>query len=1077
MPARHDHRARRTLHTLTVVALFVATAVALTHDLPVAEAAPVGTIDLFGQEVSFPAGIVQGPDGNQWFTNSGASSIGRITPSGQVGTFTGPGVSGPAGITVGADGALWFTNQNNDSIGRITTAGAVTNFTGVGIKEPKGITAGPDGALWFTNRGNNTIGRITVAGVVSSFAGATVNDPVQIAAGSDGALWFTNNLGSSIGRVSTAGVITAISDPAISYPWGITAHSDGNLWVTNLGTGQVARITTGGVVTPFAKPGGAEDPYGIASGADGNLWYVAQSTNVVVRLTPAGVSTVFHNVGIDEPYAIAPGADGNLWFTNIDNASIGRVTTAGTISTFSFAPTRGPIDIAAGPDGNLWFTNQRENSVGRITPQGVIRNFTAAGIDLPQGITGGPDGNVWFTNAQGNTIGRITPAGVVALFSGPGIAGPQRIALGPDGNLWFTNFSNHSIGRITPGGVVTNFAAPGSANPFDITAGPDGSLWFSDNGGTKIGRITTSGGVTMFDNGTSSPSGGITKGPDGNLWFTLEQVGIGRLTPTGTPTTYPSFTRPSAITAGADGNLWFTTTYPGGVGRLTPAGVYSTFANSAVDTPAGITAGPDHNVWFTSYGTNVIGRVAVGVAAAPTAVAAVAGRTSATVSWTAPASSGNPPVTGYTVTAAPGGRSCTTVAPTLTCEVVGLDGGTSYTFSVRAANAIGASGPSAPSNAVVPWSGSVYHAIAPARLLDSRTPVGGWASPLVAGPPRSLAVTGGAIPANATAVVAKITATEGSAGSFLTVGPTGTATPNASNVNFAAGQTIANLATVKVGPGGSIDFANNAGHVDVVVDALGYYDDLDGTGARFTGIAPARVLDSRTPVGGWDSPLVAGTPRTLTLTGAGSADVVPPDAVSVVVNLTATGATAGSFVAVSPTAGTPTTSDLNFRPGQTIAGLAIVKPGADGRVHLTNAQGAVDVIVDVVGYFAPASGTRFHPMAPTRVLDDRVGLGASGPWGPGQTRSVGVRGVGGIAPTATGAVLNVTATDASTGSFVSIFPSGSPLPASSNLNFGTSETIANLDLTALGGDGAVQLRNANGTVHLIADASGFFATW
>ncbi len=58
-----------------------------------------------------------------------------------------------------------------ESIGRITPSGVVSSFTATGINAPEGITAGPDGALWFTNAANNSIGRITTDGAVSVYTG------------------------------------------------------------------------------------------------------------------------------------------------------------------------------------------------------------------------------------------------------------------------------------------------------------------------------------------------------------------------------------------------------------------------------------------------------------------------------------------------------------------------------------------------------------------------------------------------------------------------------------------------------------------------------------------------------------------------------------------------------------------------------------------------------------------------------------------------------------------------------------------------------------------------------------------
>lgn len=115
---------------------------------------------------------------------------------------------------------------------------------------------------------------------------------------------------------------------------------------------------------------------------------------------------------------------------------------------------------------------------------------------------------------------------------------------------------------------------------------------------------------------------------------------------------------------------------------------------------------PSHGIQALGYGAggNYVFADATGTAdsptrpGAPTGVAAVAGTGSATVPFNAPANDGGRPVTGYVVTASPGGISASGAASPVT--VTGVTDGIAYTFTVAASNGVGTSAPSAASNAV-----------------------------------------------------------------------------------------------------------------------------------------------------------------------------------------------------------------------------------------------------------------------------------------------------------------------------------------------------------------------------------------
>jgi len=207
-----------------------------------------------------------------------------------------------------------------------------------------------------------------------------------------------------------------------------------------------------------------------------------------------------------------------------------------------------------------------------------------------------------------------------------------------------------------------------------------------------------------------------------------------------------------------------------------------------------------------------------------------------------------------------------------------------------------------------------------------------------------------------------VTAVTPSKAGWLTIWPSG-AMPTASNLNFVAGQTVANLVVVMVGAGNTVKLGNTvggagAGSTHVIFDVVGWYGP-GAAGGGLNAVTPARILDTRFGVAGANGRIGALAPQeqaTIQVAGFGG---VPSSGVSaVVINVTATGSTKSGWLTIWPGGTIPSASNLNFPAGKTVPNLVVVglDPGT-GTVKVGNTSGSANagfthVIFDVVGWFA-----------------------------------------------------------------------------------------------------------------------------
>jgi subtilisin family serine protease len=224
----------------------------------------------------------------------------------------------------------------------------------------------------------------------------------------------------------------------------------------------------------------------------------------------------------------------------------------------------------------------------------------------------------------------------------------------------------------------------------------------------------------------------------------------------------------------------------------------------------------------------------------------------------------------------------------------------------------------------------------------------------------------------------------------------------------------------------------------------------------FTGLAvPQRLVDTRAGLGG----VRLGAGGELTVAGAGRVGI-PLSASAVSLNITAVGAAGPGFLTVYPCGtGRPVVSSVNYTGASPVANKVVVPVGSTGSVCIFT-MAATDVVVDVDGWFA-AGSSLFHPQAPLRALDTRLG-GALVSDVSADVAPAGAR----------GAVVNVTVTEASAAGFATVYPCGQSPPVASSVNFVAGQTVPGAALVAVDGAGRVCV-HTNVPVGIIVDVFGW----
>jgi hypothetical protein len=288
---------------------------------------------------------------------------------------------------------------------------------------------------------------------------------------------------------------------------------------------------------------------------------------------------------------------------------------------------------------------------------------------------------------------------------------------------------------------------------------------------------------------------------------------------------------------------------------------------------------------------------------------------------------------------------------------------------------------------------------------------------------------------------------------------------------------MTSLVTVPVTDGKVTAYNASPGTTDLTADIVGY-DTYSG--AEFTALPAARILDTRTGLGVPKARVGAGQTVTLKVAGAGGLPDTQTSAVALDVTVISPAAS-GHLIVSADGAPRPSVSSLSFAAGQQVTQLTLSQV-INGKVTFYNGSaGPLDLTADVVGFYATQGfyathGSLFHPLDSVRIMDTRTGLGGAG-------ETVLPHAAAGIdigypalpltaAPTAV--VLNVTVLDQQRPGVLSVFgdPMWSSLPGTPNLAFTASQPASNL--VVVPSTGVDFYNNSSGNIQIVVDIEGYY---
>ena len=298
-----------------------------TSELPITE--NTSTPDQYSiQEYPVPAGthphdVAPAPDGGiVWYTAQHVGALGRLDPAtGETRHIPLGAGSAPHGVIVGPDGAPWITDSGLNAIVRVDPQTEEVQVYPLpkssGYANLNTAVFDNAGTHWFTGQ-DGIYGRLDPStGNMEVFDAPRGRGPYGITTTSDGAVYYASLAGSYVGRIDPqTGEATMLEPPTVGQgARRVWSDSQERIWVSEWNAGQVALYDPAdNSWREWKLPGNRPQTYAVYVDDQDMVWLSDFDSNSLVRFNPNDETfTVYELPSPDAAVRQILGRPGEIW--------------------------------------------------------------------------------------------------------------------------------------------------------------------------------------------------------------------------------------------------------------------------------------------------------------------------------------------------------------------------------------------------------------------------------------------------------------------------------------------------------------------------------------------------------------------------------------------------------------------------------------------------------------------------------------------------------------------------------------------------------------------------------------------